>query len=153
MDNVCCGDLREELWRGRAGSRDAAFLFRLCSVRLVLSGQRPGDVGEWLDLSERTVRRWVALYQEGGTQAVRRGVRAGRPGHLGEGDLAAVLAALRDPPGELGLPYREWHGAMLQQWVRERFGVELGIRQCQRLLRLARHAESGSLAGLALGPG
>lgn len=157
MDDMCCGgdredqrgdprgDLRGELWRLRAKSPDAAFLFRLCCIRLVLSGQRPAEVGAWLEASERTVRRWVDLYRRAGTEALRRGLRTGRPGQLQAEDLSALASFVHRPPAELGLGCREWNGALVQQCLDERFGVTLGLRQCQRLLSLARRAAAQGL--------
>jgi transposase len=155
MDNVCCGSdcegLYEELGRLRDSSREAACLFRICCIHLVLVGHRPGEVGGWLGISERTLRRWVELYQGSGIEGVRRGLHIGRPGHLEERDLAVLLSDIRQSPADAGLEGPEWSGTLVQRYVEDRFGARLGIRQCQRLLTMARREDVPSRAPGHLG--
>ena len=38
-------------------------------------------------------------------------------------------------PRELGLGGNLWDGKTLAAWIAKRYGIELGVRQCQRLFR------------------
>ena len=62
-------------------------------------------------------------------------IRSGRPPRLSEKQLQEVNAALRLPPEQAGLAVNLWDGKALAQFLQERYGVVLGVRQCQRLFR------------------
>ena len=49
--------------------------------------------------------------------------------------LQEIDAALRKSPTELGLPVNLWDGKTLSAFIRRQFGVDVGVRQCQRLFR------------------
>src|SRR5579883_3223449 len=44
-------------------------------------------------------------------------------------------ADLRRDPREFGLATHRWDGPALSKFLRLRYGVELGVRQCQRIFR------------------
>jgi transposase len=66
---------------------------------------------------------------------LREGERSGRPGRLNEKQLREINSALRRMPRELGLGGNLWDGKTLAAWIAKRYGIELGVRQCQRLFR------------------
>ena len=49
--------------------------------------------------------------------------------------LGEIEIALREPPTACGLQVHLWDGKTLSVFISERFGVDLGVRQCQRLFR------------------
>jgi transposase len=63
------------------------------------------------------------------------GERPGRPRRLGEKQMAAVDRILRRPPRAAGLTGNIWDGKTLSTWIEQKYGVRVGIRQCQRMFR------------------
>jgi transposase len=61
--------------------------------------------------------------------------RAGRPRRLNEKQVREINSALRRMPRDLGLGGNLWDGKTLAAWIAERYEIELGVRQCQRLFR------------------
>jgi transposase len=49
--------------------------------------------------------------------------------------LAAVEAALRGSPRDVGLGGNLWDGKTLAAWIERQYHIALGVRQCQRLFR------------------
>ena len=66
---------------------------------------------------------------------LREGERGGRPRRLSEKQLQQINAALRQMPRALGLGGNLWDGKTLAAWLERRYGISLGVRQCQRLFR------------------
>ncbi len=49
--------------------------------------------------------------------------------------MKIIGQVLRKPPEEAGLTANLWDGKTLCAYVRREFGVDLGVRQCQRLFK------------------
>jgi transposase len=63
------------------------------------------------------------------------GERSGRPRRLNEEQIQEVNAVLRQIPSEAGLSGNLWDGKTLARWIDRQYGIDLGVRQCQRLFR------------------
>ena len=124
-------DLQDEIRR----SEESRYDHRLHGVLLVAQGMSCPEVAKLLGDSSRTVQYWVHRFEHEGLAGLREGERSGRPPRLSEQQLQAVNAALRRPPEQAGLAVNLWDGKALAQFLRERHGVVLGVRQCQRLFR------------------
>src|SRR5436309_5918019 len=83
----------------------------------------------------RTVEYWIRGFEENGLAALREGERSGRPRRLSEKHLRGINTALRRMPRELGLSGNLWDGKTLATWIEREYGIDLGVRQCQRLFR------------------
>lgn len=116
-------------------SDESRYDHRLHGLLLVANGQSCRQVAQLFDEDPRTVQRWVRAFEHAGFDGLRDGARPGRPRSLDAGQWACVEADLRGSPGDFGLAGRLWDGRLLSEHLRRRYGVELGVRQCQRLFR------------------
>jgi len=108
---------------------------RLHGVLLVAQGLSCRDVAKLLGDAPRTVAYWVRQFEDEGLAGLAEGERPGRPPRLSRRQLEEVGYALRKSPTESGLKVNLWDGKTLSQFVAERWGVTLGVRQSQRLFR------------------
>ena len=83
----------------------------------------------------RSVEYWVQRFERRGLAGLEEGERSGRPRRLDDRQLAAVDRVLRQSPREVGMPTNLWDGKTLSAWMEQQYGVELGVRQCQRVFR------------------
>jgi transposase len=88
--------------------------------------------------SPRTVQYWVRRFEQEGFAGLADADRPGRPKRLDDQQLAEVDRALRKSPAEYGLGTNTWDGKTLSEFIRRQFGVDVGVRQCQRLFRQLR---------------
>ncbi len=116
-------------------SAESRYDHRLHGVLLVSQGRPCAAVAAWLGEHPATVQRWVRRFAAGGCAALREAPRAGRPRRLAAADWTKTAPDLRASPRALGYDQEAWDGALLAQHLRQRYGVRLGLRQCQRLLR------------------
>jgi len=108
---------------------------RLHAVLLVAQGMTCRQAATVLGDAPRTVEYWVRDFERAGLAGLQEGSRPGRPRRLTEEHLKIIGQVLRKPPEEVGLTANLWDGKALCCYLRREFGVDLGVRQCQRLFR------------------
>ena len=123
--------LQDEIRR----SEESRYDHRLHGVLLVAQGMTCPEAGKLLGDAPRTVQYWVHEFEEMGLAGLLEGERSGRPRRLGEKQLQEINAVLRHMPREAGLGGNLWDGKTLAAWIEREYGIDLGVRQCQRLFR------------------
>ncbi len=116
-----------------ARSDESRYNHRLHGLLLITGGQTCQQVAELFGEDRRTVQRWVKRFESHGLEGVREGERSGRPATLDAKQWAALGRDLRRDPGAFGLSGHMWDGKLLSEHLRKRYGVTLGVRQCQRI--------------------
>jgi transposase len=124
-------DLQDEIRR----SRDSRYDHRLHAVLLVAQGMSCPEVGRLLGDAPRTVEHWVNRFEQEGIAGLVDLDRPGRPSRLGDDQYGEMVEVLRRSPLEVGMGTNLWDGKTLSTFLQSRFGIKLGVRQCQRLLR------------------
>lgn len=114
-------------------SDDSRYDHRLHGVLLVAAGQRCGEVAGLFGEDTRTIQRWVSRFERHGFDGLREGGRPGRPRTLTARQAQRLARDLRRSPREFGHTQNLWDGKRLHAHLRRRYGVSLGVRQCQRL--------------------
>lgn len=116
-------------------SASARLMHRLHCVLLVLRGMSCCAVANLFGESARSVERWVKAYERGGIEALKGTPHTGRPARLSASSIEVLTGELRQAPRDFGFAQGRWTGDLLALHVARRYGVRLGARQCQRLLR------------------
>jgi transposase len=116
-----------------ARSDESRYDHRLHGLLLVARGHSCPQVAEWFGEDRRTVQRWVRRFETHGLTGLRDGARSGRPTTLNAQQWAALGRDLRREPQAFGHAGHLWDGKQLSGHLRLRYGVRLGVRQCQRL--------------------
>ena len=116
-------------------SDESRYDHRLHGVLLVAQGFSANHVAQLLGQSPRTVQNWVRHFNDIGFAGLREAERPGRPGRLDDAALESLDQDLRKPPETFGYSQNLWDGKLLQHHLAQQCGVDLGVRQCQRLFR------------------
>lgn len=114
-------------------SDESRYDHRLHGLLLVAGGQSCQQVAETFGENPRTVQRWVKRFEEYGLDGLREGGRPGRPAALDAKQWAALGRDMRHAPEKFGHAAHLWDGKLLSEHLRQRYGVALGVRQCQRI--------------------
>jgi len=115
---------------------EGRYYHRLHVALLVLSGHSCQQAARLYNMSTRTVQHWMAQLAWRGLGALRETARPGRPPKLSESDKDALVKDLAASPRALGYHQDHWDARVLLHHLDTTYGVRLGIRQCQRLIRL-----------------
>jgi transposase len=116
-------------------SEDARYYHRLHGLLLLTAGHSCREVAELFGEDDTTVQRWVHRVAQGGLQALRESERPGRPRSVDAAQWRQLQTDLQKSPQDFGLTAVLWDGVTLSEHLRRRFGVRLGVRQCQRIFR------------------
>jgi transposase len=116
-------------------SDESRYDHRLHGLLLVTSGQSCREVARLLGEDPSTVQRWVRRFERDGLEGLRDGERPGRPRMISARQWRKLGVDLRATPRDFGLEASIWDGPLLSEHLRGRYGIELGVRQCQRLFR------------------
>lgn len=116
-------------------SEESRYDHRLHGVLLICNGFSSNEVAELFGHSPRTVQYWIHRFEESGFAGLEETPRPGRPSRIEEAVLEEISQQLRQYPRELGYAQNLWDGKLLSHHLKERFGISLGVRQCQRLFR------------------
>jgi len=123
--------LQQEIGR----SEESRYDHRLHGLLLLAAGHSCQDVAALFGEDDTTVQRWLHRFEEGGLDALRESERPGRPRSLDAAQWQELQADLSRSPREFGLTAAAWDGSSLSRHLQKRFGVQLGVRQCQRIFR------------------
>lgn len=123
--------LQQEIQR----SEEARYDHRLHGVLLVAQGVTCPEVAALLGDAPRSVEYWVHRFQEKGLVGLQDGEHPGRPRRLDEKQMEAINRAVRGKPSDVGMHVNLWDGKTLSAWIEKEFGIQLRVRQCQRLFR------------------
>jgi transposase len=123
--------LQDEIRR----SQESRYDHRLHGVLLVAQGMTCPQVASLLGDAPRTVENWVRRFEKHGLSGLVEGDRPGRPTRLTEEQVHEIEALLRKPPVSAGRDIGLWDGKTLSSYIAERYQIDIGVRQCQRLFR------------------
>ena len=114
---------------------EARYDHRLHAILLVAQGMSSRQAAQLLGDSPRTVAYWVQRFETEALAGLADADRPGRPRRLDQNQLYQIEQALRKSPFEVGLSVNLWDGKALSAYIKQEFGIQLGVRQCQRLFR------------------
>lgn len=115
-----------------ASKDEPKFLLRVFAVNMVLDGKKVVEVCKSAGVSKRTVSKWVKIADEQGFDALRTSPKPGRPPRLSEEKLQEIDNAVQGNASDYG--FKVWDGPSLSAFIKQRFEITMGVRQCQRLL-------------------
>jgi transposase len=121
--------LQDEIRR----SKDARYDHRLHAVLLVANGKPCREVADLLGDSVRAVQNWVREFERDGFGALSEKERPGRPPRLNNDQIQEINKALHSTPEIYGLKGQIWDGKTLSEFISRQFGIQFGVRQCQRI--------------------
>lgn len=122
----------EELKVAMEASPTRRGYIRLTVIRSLLLGLERSRVCEQFCRSDRVVRLWIKLYNEGGIDALASKPRSGRPRKLRLQKARDLLVPVLENPGEAGQLH--WSGVKLHGWLKEQLGTEIGYSTTLRYL-------------------
>ena len=128
-------DAMLEIWAEIHRDKFARNEHRLHAVLLVIQGLSRRKVADLLGDSPVTVAYWARKFKTEGIDGLLEGERTGRPSRLNTEQMKVVAEALNQTPSHYNLDGDKWDGERLSLFAKNKFSVDLSIRQCQRLIR------------------
>jgi transposase len=116
------------------------YFLRLQAILLLSQENGPSsiEVAALYGVARETVTRWVNKLnatEQGDIAALLEVPKPGRNTKMSKKQLASIEKVLRKPPHKAGIQADKWTGAVLSDYLKKRYGIELKIRMCQRWIR------------------
>jgi transposase len=108
---------------------------RRLAVQRLLDGYSADEVAAFLNVSPRTVWRWLALARGQGPEGLSAQPVSGRPPKLSHTQEKIVQRWVRDSPTKHGFATALWTAAHIAQLIEQEFGVTLNPRYLSSWLR------------------
>src|SRR5512134_1892736 len=105
------------------------------AVALLREGVQPVEVARQLGVDRRSIRRWRASYEKGGTPALAARPTPGRPSKLDDQDRVQIEEVLLRGAQACGFPTDLWTCPRVAQVIRAELGVRYHVDHVGRLLR------------------
>jgi len=121
---------------GRKLTHDVLEALRIRAVRRIEEGESPEVVVKALGMNRRTIYKWIALYREGGTEALKARPLSGRPLKLNGARLRWIYrTVVTKNPLQLRFPFALWTREMVKELIAREYGIRLSVVSVGRLLK------------------
>lgn len=132
--------IREQIFEYFQESEDMKLAYKLQGVMLLLNNKDTNctEVSRIYGCTPQTLANWVHKLNQGeggNIEVLRNKTKPGRSAHLSKNQLHTIKDALGKNPTHFGLKSTKWDGETLSMFLSKQFGVELKVRQCQRILQ------------------
>ena len=115
-----------------ASSNDSKYIHRVVMVNLMLSGKLSSlALSKLSGISQRTLNQWVTIADEQGFERLKAVKQTGKPSKLNDNQLEEIKDAISKDPEKSG--FKVWDGPSLSAYIKAKYSIRLGVRQCQRL--------------------
>ena len=116
------------------------YFLRLQAILLLSQENGPSsiEVAALYGVARETVTRWVNKLnatEQGDIAALLEVPKPGRNTKMSKKQLAIIDKVLMKSPRKAGIQADKWTGAVLSDYLKKRYGIELKIRMCQRWIR------------------
>ena len=112
---------------------DLRYAHRIHCILLYLQGMSARKVAQFFGDSPRAVQFWVNRFEERGLSGLCDNEKSGAPSKLNAKQILEISSALRVSPDAVGMQAAIWDGKMLSTFIEAKYGINLSVRQCQRL--------------------
>lgn len=116
--------------------RDLRMFKRYQTVLMYLKGRKYAEIADVLGCTEQTVYNYIRAYKASGLEGLVPGQSPGRPPQLTEEQEQELYNLIVDKkPADVGFPAEmNWTSFLVQDWIKQAFGVEYTDRGVRKLL-------------------
>lgn len=117
-------------------TKEARYDHRLHTVLTVAHGLTCPEAAKLMGDGIKTVETWVNRFNDEGFSGLWDGERCGRPRRLQDKQMEELKRVLSEKTPEMvGLAGNLWDGKTLSVYIKRKYKVNLGVRQCQRMFQ------------------
>jgi len=125
----------DEMWEMYKREHDGRMKERYHCIAMMLNGATPGEVARLFHCSRNTTWEWAVAYNESGLEGLKRESPPGLKSRLSDEQKAVLKDDLKLNPRDLGYPFSIWTGKSFGYHIAQRYGIEYGERQVERLIK------------------
>lgn len=119
-------------------SADHKFAYKLQAILLLLDNENTNcsEVARVYGSSPQAITKWVHQLNQGkgNIEALKDKPKPGRNTRISEKNMRYIKDGLKQNPSMYGIQSNHWDGITLSAFLKKELGIELKVRQCQRIL-------------------
>lgn len=128
-------EVKSEAQRLFSTNEDARFVRRIDLMLLICDKYPLGYVSQLFGMNSTTIQRWIHRLNQQGFEGLRDKSGRGRKARLKDKERLRLRKEIERTPNHFGYEQARWDGKLLSYHLKERYGVELKVRQCQYLFK------------------
>ena len=116
---------------------EAKYIHRLQVILMYADSENNScdSIGAIFGNSPRSISNWIKrVNQTGKVESLRSKTSSGRPTRLTTPQKEEIKKILQTLPEKQGIQGKKWKGMNLSSYISQRYGIELNVRSCQRLI-------------------
>lgn len=125
----------DEMWELYKKEKDGRMKERFQAIALMIEGKTAPQAAKALHLARNTTWEWAVAYNENGLDGLQRKSPTGKNSRLNNEQQEMLKDDVIRGPRELGYSFSNWDGKTLSHHIKLKFGVSLGARGVQILLK------------------
>ncbi|WP_108672463.1 helix-turn-helix domain-containing protein [Peribacillus acanthi] len=106
----------------------------LITIEKHLLGLSSTSIALELQISNRSVQRYIQEYKNNGLSSFLRNQKPGNKKKLTDVQLASIHKIINEPPSEVGYLLPEWTALLLKKYIQKAFQVSLSEEACRQLI-------------------
>ena len=130
--------IRKDIQSFLQSTPQARYIHRLHAILLLIDNQdnNCANLGKLFNHSPRTLSSWVhKVNSTGSIETLKDKEKPGRKPRLTKYQIEVIKQTIQQPPQRTNINAKAWNGQILSHYIEQAFGVQLKVRQCQRLLK------------------
>lgn len=116
-------------------TKDADVRSRCQMILLSNEGLSPAEIADQVRFHQRTVTRYIQRYEVEGIDGLLTRPRSGRPPKATAAYKMLLLQVVAQAPRMLDLPFSNWTTANLAEYLAQKTGIVLSLRQVENILK------------------
>ncbi|SEA32085.1 Transposase [Arachidicoccus rhizosphaerae] len=120
-------------------TEDLKLSYRLHCILMLIENETLSceDVAKLHGTTPQTIARWIHAFNKtgGDISVLKDKEKPGRAPRVSEVQLNIISDVLKKDPREYGIKADRWEGSTLSELLKQKFNIDLKIRQCQRIMK------------------
>lgn len=132
--------IKDRILKYFQSSEDLKLAYRLHCILMLIEDESLScdDVAKMHGTTPQTIARWIHTFNKAGdadVEILKDKQKPGRNTRIKPHELNIISDVLKKTPSQLGLDAEKWNGLALSELLKQKFNIDLKVRQCQRIMQ------------------
>jgi len=131
--------IKERILQYFQSSEDLKLSYRLHCILMLIDNEQLtcSDVARMHGTTPQTIARWIHAFNStnGDIEILKDKEKPGGNSRITESQLSIISDVLKHMPSRYGINAQKWEGKTLSVFLKQKFSIDLAVRQCQRIMK------------------
>lgn len=131
--------IKEQILSYFQSTEELKLSYRLHCILMLIENETLSceDVAKQHGTTPQTIARWIHAFNKtnGDINVLKDKDKPGRTPRISGDQLDIISDVLKNQPNRYGIKADKWEGATLSELLKQKFNIDLKVRQCQRVMK------------------